>query len=590
MFLKLRCVLLLLCGLLALSLPFQPAMATRLPSGLQDYLRQKDADVKVRFDGMIVFSNGESYLPVFPQTLEPNDNPTQLLKSWPEKVAYPDILQFDNNLFLLRLVPTSSGKLTLPRGLDYPLALKEGLLPEDLILPANLSIPAELRVILGRLPYETPTETPANPVGANQQPLVPLQPSTASNPLAPANTNGLDKTLYLSDLNQAKLIAVNPLNGKPRWDVSLDCLPQALALNEDGSKIYATCLGRDEVVVVDTLANLVTSRIRVGERPSGLFAFPKAGLLVSLSNYSKNLTLISMTQNLREAELPLPASGGAVTGRKRLPVAYVSQAGGSQIYEMDLKGQRLLRTLNKKGKLPYLKDISAMLVQESSNGLGYLWVLSRSQQKLQVIDLLTEAIVFEGTVGEKPVGFYEGRNNQIYVLCAESDTIEVFSSAPPAQLEPIYLPVGSFASAMALESDRHTAYVASAATEKLLWVDLDKRTVKTTFGSPYRALSLKLWDAAADEITEALAQEASSASVIALPVSEPPAKPVPEVSKTPLELSSEAATPQTTQKIPSLVDELTLPAPQVPLDALVQPQGVRKPQKGWWPFALRGPR
>ena len=43
------------------------ADATKLPDPVTTYIKGQDANATIRFDGVITLSNGEVYLPVFPQ-------------------------------------------------------------------------------------------------------------------------------------------------------------------------------------------------------------------------------------------------------------------------------------------------------------------------------------------------------------------------------------------------------------------------------------------------------------------------------------------------------------------------------------------
>lgn len=148
---------LIVSAFFALS-PMALCWATDLPPTVLSYLRKRDPAVKIRFDGMVTLSNHDVYLPVFPQDPSHPPNPSQVLREYPQQAKSPDLIQFDNHFFLIRLVNTSSGKLALARMDAYPIELKEGLLPQDLLLPPNLFLPNELKVILGDLPYN-PIET-----------------------------------------------------------------------------------------------------------------------------------------------------------------------------------------------------------------------------------------------------------------------------------------------------------------------------------------------------------------------------------------------------------------------------------------------
>lgn len=53
--------------------------------------------------------------------------------------------------------------------------------------------------------------------------------------------------------------------------------PEELALAPDGRLLYVTCSDSNEVAFVDTYANRVVARVRVGRKPRGIAIDPQAG-------------------------------------------------------------------------------------------------------------------------------------------------------------------------------------------------------------------------------------------------------------------------------------------------------------------------
>ncbi len=127
----------------------------------------------VRFDGMVMLHDGTQYIPVLPviASVANKQHPQRALEAFsfgpvqtvtepssPKQAnTLPDIIAFESGAYLLRILPTTSGKWTLPRRTSYPESLRVALVWPDVILPENLSIPVELQTLFAPVldPYET---------------------------------------------------------------------------------------------------------------------------------------------------------------------------------------------------------------------------------------------------------------------------------------------------------------------------------------------------------------------------------------------------------------------------------------------------
>lgn len=500
----------LIAGLvLSVGLCLTPlAEATRLPSNLQAYLYKKDPDVKIRFDGLIVFTNGQNYVPVLPQNFHGTSQPTNVVKQWPASADYPDMIQFDNNLFLLRLIPTSTDKLTLPRLDTYPMELKEGLLPQDFVLPGSLSIPSELRVLLGTLDYGRPQTLPDELMT-----LESIKPEGSEGNSTKSAKPQQQPVLYVVDVNQAQVAALQPNSGNSKWALPLNCLPTSLAVSKIGDKLYTSCLGRDEVLIIDTQANLITQRLKLSHEPSLMYHFQQVPWLATAERYDKALTLISTKTQQKEEALELPASIVSITGRPDSPVLYAAEANGKRLFEIDITGKQLVRTLNDEKQHDYLKDATSLWVQPERNTLGFLWMTSKKKQieiipadkwkddptyrvnseNLQVIDLLTGNLLRTASIGKKPMGFFPGPDAKLYIPCADSDRVDVFDTQTFQPLESIVLPTGTFPSSVSFTADGRRLLVASAGSEKLLVIDLSDHSIENVITLPYRPVAMEAY-------------------------------------------------------------------------------------------------
>ncbi len=471
-----------LSSLLALT-----AGATELPAGVISYLRQKDPQVKVRFDGLVLFSNGETYVPIIPQDPALNPEPQQVVLSLPDKASYPDLVEFDNHFFLLRLIETSSGRLTFPKLAEYPLQLKEGLLPQDFVLPNNLFIPVELKVILGALPYN-PVYSPVNAPVLTPAALTLSQAKPTEALAVPVKTvPSVPRVSYIFDLGEQKVFSIDALSGRKTGDVSMACVPSSLQVSGDGKLLFAPCLSTNELVVVDTGSNLVKTRIPVGQRPDSALYVEKTNEVVVSNRFSPYLSIIKEDELLSGEKISLPGNGAtmaAVPGDMagRIAVADVAKA---QIYIVNTDARSVEKTLKA------LPNVSAMWFDRLTDGRLRLWAASRSKHQVQAIDVATGAVVKTFEVGDKPVGL-AAYGNKMFVVSAGSARLDVIDRGAMTLLDPVTLPDESFPSGIVSLPSEKKAFVTTAGTSNLIVLNMEAGMLETTLSVEFRASMMSM--------------------------------------------------------------------------------------------------
>lgn len=466
-------------GLLAAGfLAADTAQAMDLPPAVLKYLRTKDSSVEIRFDGLVTFGGGQQYLPVLPQDVLEWSKAEKIVRTIPEKAEYPDFIQFDNNLFLVRLVPTTTGKITLPRMDAYPIELKEGLLPQDLVMPGNLFIPAELKVLLGGLPYSPQVSSDTDPV--------------TGEPKTTAVKRAVQKTIFLSNLTTNTLFAVDPDAGSIEGRIPFNCVPSSMVPSSDDTLLYATCLTTDEVVVVDTQANLIKTRASVGSKPSHMQLLEESGVLVVANQFSPYLSLVQLSDFTTLPEtVALPSIGSKVMAynppTKLLYVADTTLGTGGKVFEIDLDQRTVRRTFDT------LAGISAMVIPEGSN---QLWLTSRTENKLEMVSLADGKSIRKIDIGKKPVAMVQAMGKVLIASGNDSriDVVQLDTETWTQHVvgEPILLPEGSFPSGMTQTMDGKLVYVSAAGAESLYVVDVVNERMYKSVPLEYPANSVAL--------------------------------------------------------------------------------------------------
>lgn len=478
------------------------ATATELPEAVQNYLKQADPSVNIRFDGVVTLSNGEIYLPVLP----PKSNTATPIQAVPvsgaislETRTYDDLLTFSNHLFLIRVVRTTSGKLALAKVDPYPIALKEGLLPKDLLLPKSLYIPSELKIILGDLPYN-PTQAAVNEPTSDPFNTKPAPPESQATQAIPKRYEAPEHTsFYLTDLNRYRLVEMQlttdengedgstspKINTKIVEKIPLKCLPRDVMNGPDNQTVWVTCLNVPEVVVIDRESNGVKTRIRLAEPIAQARMMPNTNQLAITHRSSKNITWINTKQLLATGTTALPGQGGAMTYDPITRNLYISDGANDSIYEWSSLKKMVTRTFHG------LDDTSALQVIHQPNKSDYsqvLWLTSRSKNYVLAIDLSNGHPIKTFTVGGKPTDmkWSAGNDDKLFIVCGAAGEVDVIN---PNTFKPngsIKLAPGTFPIQLLLASEK-TGMLTLAGEARIIALDLKNITTRFDIMTPFQS-------------------------------------------------------------------------------------------------------
>jgi hypothetical protein len=405
-----------------------PDVCFKLPEVMLNTLLKLDKNVKLRSDCYAIFSNGQSYLPVLPQKLEVKP-PTQIVQQWGgTKTAPPDLIQFDNDWYFIKLLPTDTGKLTFARLPFYPTSLKEGVIPQNWFVPAGLSIPAELRVLLGNLDYTTPA--PQTPEAKN-----PIKPENQNANTPQAVSLNVPKTLlqptyFYTDFLSATLQGVDTATGESRLALRIDTLAASILPVPAGDGVWVASVNQPEIIVVNPVAQLISTRLETIAPASKLVFSPYNDVVVATHKSKPQLTLFDGKKRLFLGTVPLPSPVATAVMRKRFPIGYFSAVENNAIYEVDVAERKIIRTLKPAFKTDeqYLTKIDALWLNEPAKGLGQLWLMDKTAKKLQVVQVFTGAVLKTITLPNKPLEWVALVDNRLAVLTENNALLTVIDT------------------------------------------------------------------------------------------------------------------------------------------------------------------
>lgn len=346
------------------------AHAAKLPPALLTYISQLDPSADVRFDTLIQLGDGTRYLVAFP-TLPSRqgiseraiilDNPGPVVSQDPPGTTRPDLVEFQNGTFLLKLIPASNNKHTLPRRDVYPLRLKEALFSPDLILPENLSVPTELKTLLGNLdPVMTQEDAQAS--SSNVPPSSLPGSLLLTVRLDPPTLTGFELTRPVEATEGPVLetpVFSEPLSWLPeQWLWGKDNPNALYVLSKAGTQL--TRVSRQNIHLGPTATGAISRAITPRRTLLSWVNLPTTTPTTNLSSQPSDartyllaagpdhpsLELLHPESLLRTYSLPLPQNShpgqGALQWRQWL---WVTDASSPKVYEFNLTTMALNRIL-----------------------------------------------------------------------------------------------------------------------------------------------------------------------------------------------------------------------------------------------------
>lgn len=236
--------------------------ATKLPDNVKEAVTKDFPNTNFRFDGVIILPDNTVYLPLIPAKLNPGKELT-IKTTYPSGKTLaqkPDVVIFDNDYVLLKVLVDSKGQKSIAKMANPPQEVRTGLLPQDMLVPRNLSIPENLKNIIGNLEITTSKD-----LGL----IVPAVKTTASsgqiNSLA-ALPQFKNKILYVASNVSKNIQVMNPERKTPAYALQQENIPIAIKGYKD-SFLLVTCYGKRSMDVISLADDKVIKQIEFKTQP-----------------------------------------------------------------------------------------------------------------------------------------------------------------------------------------------------------------------------------------------------------------------------------------------------------------------------------
>ena len=449
----------LLLALFMCILTSGAAFSVEVPKDIQDFVNKTFPQTNFRFDGAIILPDNTMYLPVFPSK-EESVGSVEIKSTYPKGQTLaqkPDMVILNNKYTLLKVINTN-GKKTVLNMVNPPDELQSGLLPQDIMLPKGLVFPESLKGIIGDIDVGMTEETGlriVNPKARKAGDTVPVEQLK-------------NKSFYIaSGIN--KNIQVVDSDSK----VADFALEQDGVINDmkgwNGKYLLVTYFDSTIMNIISLMDEKVIKKVNFDTTPEQIVVDKENKVAYISSGTDSSIYVFSLeTMTLKRQlkinglceKLSLSADG--------TKIFYVDR-NKNDIWAIELDNNYKLKNI---GMFPNISEIAYVN--------GKIYVVSRTKNRLAIVDYETMELIKELEVCEKPVDLYVN-GDELYILGAQDNILEILDTNDDVITGKLYLNTNSFATNITPIDDTSMVMVTNARSGMYSVVDTEyKDIVKTS--------------------------------------------------------------------------------------------------------------
>lgn len=435
------------------------ALAAQVPKSVQDFVNKDFPETNFRFDGAIILPDKTMYLPVFPA--KTNDAAElQIKTSYPVNAQMkqkPDMLILDNNFVLLKVINTN-GKKTVINLNDPPEELQSGLLPQDILLPKGIVIPETLKGIIGDIDVMVTQDTGLrinNTRHKNKKITAPVEPLDG-------------KSFYVSSGVNKNIQVIHTNNRTPEYSLTQDhVINDMKAYNNEF--LFVTYFDHKTMNIISLMDEKVIKQVNFETIPEQIIIDNNKKIAYITSGSNSSIYIFSLETMTLKKQLKINGMCEKFTltqdGTKML---YVDR-NTNNIWCIELDNNYLLKNI---GSFPNVSKIAY--------ANGKIYTISRTKNRLAIINYETLDLMSEFEVSEKPVDLYV-KDNDLFILSAQDNIVEVLNTEDDVITDKLFLNTNAFATKMTPIENSNLIMVTNALSGLYSVIDTElKEIVKTS--------------------------------------------------------------------------------------------------------------
>lgn len=444
------------------------ALGAQVPQQVQDFINKDFPETNFRFDGAILLPDKTMYLPLFPAKSE-NSDTLKIKSSYPLNTTMkqkPDMIIFDNNFVLLKVINTN-GKKTVINMTNPPDEVVSALLPQDILLPKGLMIPENLKGIIGNLDVMVTQETGLrinNTRNKSKAATTPVEPLAG-------------KTFYVSTGANKNIQVIQSNSKVPEY-----ALEQEHVINDikeyNNEFLLVTYFDNKTMNIISLMDEKVIKRVNFETIPEQIIIDSKNKMAYITSGSESSIYVFSLESMTLKKQLKVNGQCEKFTLSADGTKLFYVDRNTNNIWAVELDNNYLLKNI---GSFPNISKIA----YEN----GKIYIISRTKNRIAIVDYETIGFIEELEVSEKPVDLY-AINDDLFILCAQNNIVEVLNTKEDVITDKLYLNTNAFATNITPVANSNLIMVTNALSGLYSVVDTDlKEVIKTSpIDVPVRAI------------------------------------------------------------------------------------------------------
>jgi len=424
--------LIIMLGILVISASC--SFGAKIPDEVRGYIEQNIPNVDIRFDGVIIFPDNTVYLPLFP-SLFTDINSLSIKQTYPANLSInqkPDIIIFNNDFVMMKLLSDGKGHRTVLHQTEPPLQVRTGLLPQDMLVPSGLIIPENIKGIIGNLKIDTKNED-----------LIKVDNDDAfeeflkqSGPVAHQSliSELANKTIFVTTNYSKNIQVLEPAQSMPKYSLAQQSIPIDVKAVNDGKFLIVTSYDRPFIDIVSVADSRFIKQIALGSNPEQILLDETANKAYVTSPSASTIFVVDLKTMCLTQKIKINGyCEHILLSEGRL--FYVDKL-NNEIWAIELQKDYELRDI---GKFP---NVSALAFSNNK-----LFISSRTKSRIAVIDYDTLGLVNEFTTVSKPTSMLL-YGNILYVLGSQSNEIQMLDTVSNKVIGTIKLETGGYSAGL----------------------------------------------------------------------------------------------------------------------------------------------
>ena len=457
--------LLIILGILFISCT--SVFAAKLPDDVKNYINNNVPGADIRFDGVIIFPSNTIYLPLFP-SLFSDISKLEIKETFPANKSLkqePDIVIFNNDFVLLKVLTDGEGNRTVLHQMTPPLQVRTGLLPQDMLVPSGLIVPENLKGIIGNLKIDTKSEDiiKIETKETFEEFLSENEPEVAQTLISQLK----NKILYVTTNYSKNIQVVEPAQASPKYALAQKSIPIDVKAVSGGKFLLVTSFERPFIDVVSVADSRFIKQIDLTSCPEEILVDESSNKAYVTSPTASTIFVIDLKSMslVQKIKINGYCENLLLSDNK---LFYVDKL-NHEIWAIELANNYELKDI---GKFP---NVSALAFANNK-----LYISSRTKSRIAVIDYSTLGLANEFTTVNKPVAMLVFDNN-IYVLGAQNNELQRINSLNDTVTAIIPLNTGGFSTGFHRISGTNLGVIADMKSNKYSIIDLTKGKLLKTY-------------------------------------------------------------------------------------------------------------